>query len=529
MRLPAPRPRWALAAVVVFLSGWVILLGRTAADTAPPAAQKREYRSYRLKYARAVEAARLVRLLLSAPDGRTSGLTMAADERTNSVLVRAPESVHAEVEALLVKIDVPAEPGAAAEPVLKTFTLKQAAADGALERALGVLLKDRPLTRFTVLRDNRVVLVYGDPETILKVAELLTQLEDAAAAHPAPVVNRVERPSGTADLQVRLFWVVSGAPREGAGTLPDKLDPIVGELRGLGIERPRVAAAFSLTTAAQSRFETSGHTSPEAAYRLSLTGTVSGAAGESALEITVTRDGPRRRSGSVCGLRTRLRLPLDQPVVVGSAPAGTLKTAFVVEVRHPPAAAARKTVAMEIKNKPWKQVLEWLADSTEIPVIASHPPAGTFTFSPPRAGQRFTIPDVIDILNEGLADKHYLLVRRNRAISLIDADQSREPDVRASLSLPIEQLAEHGRTELAQVIIPLRRLVAADVAPELKKMLGRHAEVAALPSANELVLLDTVGNIRRIYSLIQELERGANHDGKGGQRPPKDSPRKRAQ
>jgi type II secretory pathway component GspD/PulD (secretin) len=214
-------------------------------------------------------------------------------------------------------------------------------------------------------------------------------------------------------------------------------------------------------------------------------------------------------------------------VVVGSAPAGTLKTAFVVEVRHARTAAA-KAVTMEIRNKPWKQVLEWLADWTQSPVVSPHMPVGTFTFLNPR-GRGYTLAEVVDILNESLANQHYVLVRRDRGFTLIRTDKAQEPDGRGGLFLRIEDLPEHGRTELAQVVIPLRRLVAADLAPELKKLLGPHAEVAAIPSGNELVLVDTVGNIRRIYSLIHELERGAKGDGKAGQPPSKDAQRKRAQ
>jgi type II secretory pathway component GspD/PulD (secretin) len=588
------------------LAGWAIMHGQTAADPAQPAApaaQRRDYKIYRLRYATAAEAGRIVRQLLGAPDGRSSRLTMAADERTNSVLVLAPAAVQEEVEAILAKIDVLGRSGSvmADNAMLKTFTLKYATPDGALERALGMLLKDRPSARVTVLRDNRVVVVYGDPETMVKVKELLMQLESAAAAQEKAAVGRPQRgqekkmvaiPIGhvepdaaledalrlmflgtgaryvllrnlgllvvsadsktidgvqqflsgisnvssaashrppAADLQVRLYWVVSGSPRDEGSALPDSLEPVASELKGLGIERPRVAALLSLATTAQARFETSGRTNVDAAYRLSLTGTLSDGMAESALEIAVTRDAPGRGSGSVCSLRTRLRLPLDQPVIIGSAPAGTLKTAFVVEVRHPRPAAARG-LTMEFRNKPWKQVLEWLADTTEMPVIASFTPAGTFTFIPPKAGQRFTIPEVIDILNEGLAGHHSLLVRRNRSFVLISTGMLPAPDGHSFLSLRIEDLAGHGRTELAQVIIPLRRLVAADVVPELKKLLGPHGEVVAIGSTNALVLLDTVGNIRRIYSLIQELERGAKEgDGKPKKGLPKSAPLKRPQ
>src|SRR5438105_601475 len=58
-----------------------------------------------------------------------------------------------------------------------------------------------------------------------------------------------------------------------------------------------------------------------------------------------------------------------------------------------------KTVSFEMRDKPWSSVLEWLSDQSGLPVVSSDKPQGTFTFVSPK-GKTYTIPEVIDILNQ---------------------------------------------------------------------------------------------------------------------------------
>jgi hypothetical protein len=67
-------------------------------------------------------------------------------------------------------------------------------------------------------------------------------------------------------------------------------------------------------------------------------------------------------------------------------------------------------------------VLEWLADQTGLPFVGSIPP-GTFTFIPPRREEKFTVPQIIDLLNEALAPQKCLLIRRERSFALVPADE----------------------------------------------------------------------------------------------------------
>jgi len=82
-----------------------------------------------------------------------------------------------------------------------------------------------------------------------------------------------------------------------------------------------------------------------------------------------------------------------------------------------------KRMAFEMRAKPWSQVFEWLSDQTGLPFISSHAaPTGTFNFINPRVGgqpRTYTIPEVIDIINEGLISHKYVLIRRPSSFTVV--------------------------------------------------------------------------------------------------------------
>lgn len=176
-----------------------------------------------------------------------------------------------------------------------------------------------------------------------------------------------------------------------------------------------------------------------------------------------------------------------------------------VEPSKPVAApkSPEKLVAFEMRDKPWGSVLEWLTDQTGLPVITAQKPTGTFTFIAPRMKQ-YSIPDVIDILNEALLAQKYVLIRRDASFTLVPADEKIDPAILPRISLA--DLAHRGNTEIVSVVLPLTAMVAEDLATEVKKMMGPFGEVVAMARANQLVMQDTAGNLKRIAKLIKELE-----------------------
>jgi type II secretion system protein D len=206
--------------------------------------------------------------------------------------------------------------------------------------------------------------------------------------------------------------------------------------------------------------------------------------------------------------------------------AGTLTTGRALpQTPQSPAAApaaatsAEKRVKFEFNNKPWKQVFEWLSDQTGLMFTGINIPPGSFTFIAPKgsvgATQGFTIPEVIDSINEALLaappNQRWQLVRREQTFTLIPADE--KPDPILVPRVTADELAKRGNTEIVSLVFQLSTLVAEDYAPEVKRMLGPFGEVTVLAKSNQLLLQDSVKSLRNIIKTTEDVEKkegGAN-------------------
>ncbi len=172
--------------------------------------------------------------------------------------------------------------------------------------------------------------------------------------------------------------------------------------------------------------------------------------------------------------------------------------------------AKEKTVKFAFDGKAWRAVFEWLAETTGKPVVTNFYPTGTFTFIGP-ANKEYTIPQVIDILNEALLSNSqtnkYYLINRERSFTLVPADE-RIDMVLLPRIIP-DEMSKHGDTELVSMVLPLKTLVADDVAPQIKKMMGPFGEAIPMThtNVNNLILLDTVGNLKLIVKMIDDIDK----------------------
>jgi hypothetical protein len=82
--------------------------------------------------------------------------------------------------------------------------------------------------------------------------------------------------------------------------------------------------------------------------------------------------------------------------------------------------AAAKRFTFELRGTSWNKVLEWLADQSGLAVSTDLKPTGTLTFiTPATRKDGYTLPEIIDLLNEALASQNYLLIRRSQSFAVI--------------------------------------------------------------------------------------------------------------
>ncbi len=170
----------------------------------------------------------------------------------------------------------------------------------------------------------------------------------------------------------------------------------------------------------------------------------------------------------------------------------------------PPAGkAAEKRYVFAMQAAAWKKVFDWLTAETGQPVVAEQVPTGTFTFLPPggKTPRTFTLGEIIDLVNDALLVKKHILVRRERSLQLVPADEKFD----AALAPLVEagDLPRHGRTAIVRVMLPLPGLEAKEALAAVKKLLGPFGD--AQPAGDRLLVRDTVGNLRQISRVLQAI------------------------
>jgi hypothetical protein len=167
--------------------------------------------------------------------------------------------------------------------------------------------------------------------------------------------------------------------------------------------------------------------------------------------------------------------------------------------------SGERRIAFEMRKKPWNEVFEWLVDQTGLSHISTQAaPSGSFNFISPK-GATYTAAEVIDIINEGLLQDKYVLIRRPRSFTIISADQKVDPSNIARVAP--DELPQRGASEMVQTVVSLRGLSAEEYAADAKRQLGPLGSVVPLPVANQLILQDAAGNLLRLLETIDGLEK----------------------
>jgi len=170
-------------------------------------------------------------------------------------------------------------------------------------------------------------------------------------------------------------------------------------------------------------------------------------------------------------------------------------------------APEEKLYAFQMKDKPWKGVIEWFADVTGLRYTGKETPPGTLTFAPPK-DKRYTIPEIVDIINDALlADKKtpYLLVRCAQTFTLVPADEKLPVPIPL---LSLEDLEKLGRTEIARVEV---RVKSGHIDPAhidefrqtMRKMMSPWGEWMTRMGGTQLFLTDTAGSLREIIKTLR--------------------------
>jgi type II secretory pathway component GspD/PulD (secretin) len=439
-----------------------------------------------LRYSTAAEVEKTLAAMFGDKAGPKGKIFLRADQRTNSLIVTAVPDDLFEIAKVVQMLDVPAEPQESRTEIY-VYRLGHLEPGPSLEEALHLVMPPKGAGRFVIDRERRNLIVYGPPEAIQAVKTLLSRI-DLPSGLPGPL-----------ELEVRVFWFVAANKDAEAPKLGNEFQEIEAELKTLGLQRPFLLGQAMARTEPGVKFEITGQVERRP---FTVVGQVGEPGSIGKLNLQIMVGGPEA-SKAACILKTHTMVTPGRMVVVGTATTENTTSAFVVQVAGKLPPPPGKKAAFAIPEKPWKAVFEWLSDHSGLPVVANDIPTGTCSIVP-MGDKPAKLADIIDLLNEVLIQKQFLLIRGERSIKLVPADERIDP----ALVPRVEEkdLSQRGRTELVSVVVSLHSLQADKVATSIKKMMGPFGSVITVPEANRLVLQDTAGNLRQVCKLIREID-----------------------
>ncbi len=170
----------------------------------------------------------------------------------------------------------------------------------------------------------------------------------------------------------------------------------------------------------------------------------------------------------------------------------------------------KKLVTFEFADARWDEVIRWFTKESGLGFASTDkPPTGSFNFQPPHGPdgkvKQYTIKQVIDILNDALLTKGYLLMRREGSFTIIPAEE--RPDPSSVPAVKPDELNDRGNREFVKVFVgPLQSVNADDLAVEIKPMMGKYSWAQAMPQSNTIMLMDQAANLKAVVLHIETLE-----------------------
>ncbi len=169
---------------------------------------------------------------------------------------------------------------------------------------------------------------------------------------------------------------------------------------------------------------------------------------------------------------------------------------------QPDPTKADSKLRFNFKDTPIDQVLDFFARESGVPVIYEAAiPAGTVSFV---SASEYTYAEALSILNLNLARFGVHLRREAQYMYLGTLQDS----MKRAASTPADMARLNALTpdQIVTVSIPLDNARADQVAEQVKTMVGAYGGVLAIPTQNMIVVVESVGQIRRIRDVVEAID-----------------------
>ncbi len=155
-------------------------------------------------------------------------------------------------------------------------------------------------------------------------------------------------------------------------------------------------------------------------------------------------------------------------------------------------------VTFDLRGQPWDQVLQWLADTSELSLDWQELPGDTLNLTTTRS---YSLEQARDIVNRHLLARGFNMVLNGELLSVIKI-----ADIRSSLVPRVqpEELESQLDHTLCKVSFDLKWLIADEAVEELAPMLSTAGKISNLSRTNRLEVMDTARSLKDIYRILQD-------------------------
>ncbi len=162
---------------------------------------------------------------------------------------------------------------------------------------------------------------------------------------------------------------------------------------------------------------------------------------------------------------------------------------------------SKEEFKFSFNGAPWDDVLEMFAKKAGLTLDVHDIPPGTFTYFD---NKTYTPIGALDVINRHLADRGYILIRRDNALVCYNYETTKiSPNLIPNVT--VDDLASRGEHELLSLTLPVVGVAVDQVAKDIDAMKGPQGSVVALPSTNTIVVTDLGANLRRIAAMVKDI------------------------
>jgi type II secretory pathway component GspD/PulD (secretin) len=158
---------------------------------------------------------------------------------------------------------------------------------------------------------------------------------------------------------------------------------------------------------------------------------------------------------------------------------------------------ANGRITFSFNGQPWADVLQWLANVSELSLDWRELPSDYLNLTTQRS---YTLPEARDLINRHLQARGYALLLSGEVLSVVKLDAVDPSLVPRATEEDLYDLLPHDLVKLS-IELP-EGMDAKQAVEDVKQALSPHAKVMPLAATKRLLLIDTVANLRMVSALL---------------------------